>query len=182
MRRSHSFRQRGVPARFARRKRPKRAFLHAALRTAHSLRDIFEPRIPSTKPAERMRFRRPLVAACNALEDQGVLAKFIAQFVDMKSDCHAADCHDTGAARPSSVRTGKTLYDAGANSGANSDANAGSSRLSATPRLPPRRSLDPRVAPERPRRWRRAAVNSSARGTAAVARPTGRGCASRARY
>jgi hypothetical protein len=85
-----------------------------------------------------MRFRRPLVAARNAFEDQGVLAKFIAQFVDMKSGCHAADCYDTGAARPSSIRTGKTLYDTRANSDANSIANADSSRLSATPRLPPR--------------------------------------------
>src|SRR5450755_3144087 len=69
-RRRNLFWQRGIPARFARRKRPKRTFLHAALRTAHSLRDILEPRVPSTQAAERMRLRRTLVAACDAFEDQ----------------------------------------------------------------------------------------------------------------
>jgi hypothetical protein len=67
-----------------------------------------------------MRLRRTLVAARNAFEDQGVLAKLIAQFVDMKSARHGADCYGTGAARPSSTHAGQTLYDAGANAVARS--------------------------------------------------------------
>jgi hypothetical protein len=46
------------------------------------------------------------------------LAKFIAQFLDMKSARHGADCYGTGAARPSSIRTWQALYDAGVNAGA----------------------------------------------------------------
>jgi hypothetical protein len=62
-----------------------------------------------------MRLRRTLVAARNAIEDQGVLAKLIAQFVDMKSARHGANCYGTGAARPSSTHAWQTLYDADAN-------------------------------------------------------------------
>jgi hypothetical protein len=60
------------------------------------------------------------MAAGDALEDQGVLAKLIAQFVDVKSARHAADCYGTGAPRPSSTHAGQTLYDAVANAVARS--------------------------------------------------------------
>jgi hypothetical protein len=39
------------------------------------------------------------------------LTKLIAQLVDMKSGRHAADCHETAAARPSSAEILKTLYE-----------------------------------------------------------------------
>jgi hypothetical protein len=50
------------------------------------------------------------MTARRALEDQSILAKLIAQFVDMKSAEHGADCYDTAAARPSSTKTKGTLY------------------------------------------------------------------------
>ena len=51
------------------------------------------------------------MAARSALEHQRVLTKLIAQLVDVKSGRHAADCHETAAARPSSTRILKTLYE-----------------------------------------------------------------------
>jgi hypothetical protein len=51
------------------------------------------------------------MAARSALEHQRVLTKLIAQLMDVKFGRHAADCHETAAARPSSTGTLKTLYE-----------------------------------------------------------------------
>jgi hypothetical protein len=51
------------------------------------------------------------VAARSALEHQRVLTILIAQLVDVKSGRHAADCHETAAARPSSTGIMTTLYE-----------------------------------------------------------------------
>src|ERR1700728_1427010 len=47
-----------------------------------------------------MRLRRTLMTALVAFEDQCVLAKLVAQFVDVKSAAHAADCCHTAPPRP----------------------------------------------------------------------------------
>jgi hypothetical protein len=49
-----------------------------------------------------MRFGGTLMAASGTFEYQSVLAKLIAQFLDVKCAGHAADCYDTATARPSS--------------------------------------------------------------------------------
>ena len=104
-------RQRRVSPRLLRWKSPQRTLLHPALRAAQAFRHVLEPRIPAAKSPQRARFRGALVAARSALEHQRVLTKLIAQLVDVKSGRHAADCHETAAARPSSTGILKTLYE-----------------------------------------------------------------------
>jgi hypothetical protein len=53
------------------------------------------------------------MAARRALEGQRVLAKLIAQFVDMKFAGHATDCYEAARASPSSTGTEGTLYKQG---------------------------------------------------------------------
>lgn len=94
-----------------RRESPQRTLLQPALRAAEAFRHVLEPSVPAAKSPQRVRFRGALVAACSALEHQRVLTKLIAQLVDVKSGRHAADCHETAAARPSSTEILKTLYE-----------------------------------------------------------------------
>src|ERR1700730_178657 len=86
----------------SRRKCLERTFLQAAFRAAHSLSDILKPSIPAAQTPQRVRFCGSLMPARTALEHQRILTELVAQFVDMKSGRHSADCYDTAAARPSS--------------------------------------------------------------------------------
>jgi hypothetical protein len=104
-------RQRRVSPRLLRRESAQRTFLHPALRAAQAFRHVLEACVPAAQSPQRARFRGALVAARSALEHQCVLTKLIAQLVDMKSGRHAADCHETAAARPSSTGILKTLYE-----------------------------------------------------------------------
>jgi len=107
-----SLRQGRISARLLRRESPKRTLLHPAFRAAEAFRHVLEPSVPAAKSPQRARFRGALVAARSALEHQRVLTKLIAQLVDVKSGRHAADCHETAVARPSSTGIMKTLYEA----------------------------------------------------------------------
>ena len=53
--------------------------------------------------AERMRFGGTFMAASATCQYQGILAKLVAQFLDVKCPGHAADCYDTASGRPSST-------------------------------------------------------------------------------
>src|SRR5277367_3394536 len=85
-----SFRQRCISARLFRRKCPEPAALSAAFRAAHALCHIFEPGIPTTEPPEHERLRFALMTAFATCQHQRVLAKLIAQSLDVKSARHAA--------------------------------------------------------------------------------------------
>ncbi len=106
-----SLRQGRVSPRLLRWESPQRTLLHPALRAAEAFRHVLEPSVPAAKSPQRARFRGALVAARSALEHQRVLTKLIAQLVDVKSGRHAADCHETTVARPSSTGIMKTLYE-----------------------------------------------------------------------
>ena len=105
------FRQRCVPARLSRRKRPQRALLFPALRTSHPLGHVIELRIPTAQPSERVRLGGAFMPASCAPEKQRELTKLVAQLLDSKFAWHAANCSGTAPARPSSTRDSRTLYE-----------------------------------------------------------------------
>src|SRR5882757_3118584 len=104
--------QRRVAARLFRGKRPQGATLLAALGAAHAPGDILEPRIPAAQTSERARLRFALMSTLRALQHQGVLAKLIAQLVDLKLGGHGAECYGPMRSRPSSSEVPTTLYGA----------------------------------------------------------------------
>ena len=62
------------------------------------------------QPSQRVRLSRTFMSARPAFEDQRVLAKLIAQFVDMKSPRASQDCYEPERRRPSSTRPTATMY------------------------------------------------------------------------
>ena len=104
------FRQSLLPSRLLRQQRSRCTLLLPTLRTPHSPSHILEPSIPAAQSTQSLRLGRPFMAACRALEDQRVLTELIAEFLDMRSARHAANCCDTSQMRPSSNSTAATLY------------------------------------------------------------------------
>ena len=99
-----------LPSRLLRQHRSRRALFLPTLRTPHPLRHILEPSIPAAQSTERFRLGSPLMAARRAFENQRALTELIAEFLDMKSTRHAANCCDSSWSRPSSIDRTVTLY------------------------------------------------------------------------